>query len=99
MNIPIKINRSVTLEFNYNYSINLTNDFTTKSFVEFEESYNCWSISPIIDRVSQNYFIQFDIPINWYNFTIFRRIGIPWENVTSLVNIDMINNFIIIPNG
>jgi len=101
LHIPIKINRSITLNFNYSYSINLTSEFTTNSLVEVEEDYNHWSMSPIITRVSQNYFIQFDIPKDWYNFTIFRKLGGPgpWENVTSLVNIDMINKSISIPNG
>jgi len=98
LNIPIKINESLTLKFNCNYSINLTDEFTTKSFVKIEESYNHWSMSPIIDRISQNYFIRFDIPRNWYNFTIYRKLSGTWENVSSLVNIDVINKFISIPN-
>ena len=99
LNIPFKINKPITLTFNYNYSINLTNEFTTKSLVTIEEFHNHWSMSPIIDRVSQNYFIQFDIPRNWYNFTIYRNLSSSWENVTSLVNIDMNNKSISIPNG
>ncbi|MFX1376188.1 MAG: hypothetical protein ACFFA0_10270 [Promethearchaeota archaeon] len=99
LNIPIKINRSITLKFNYNYSINLANEFITKSSAKTEESSNQWSMSPIISRISQNYFIQFNIPENWYNFTIYRRLSSSWENVTSSVNVDLINKSITIPNG
>ena len=98
LNIPIKINESLTLKFNCNYTINLRNEFTTESFVKFQETNNQWSMSPIISRNSQNYHIRFDIPKNWYNFTIYRKLSSSWENVTSLVNIQMISKFIIIPN-
>ncbi len=98
LNLPIKINESLTLKFNCNYTINLRNEFTTESFVKFQETNNQWSMSPIISRISQNYFIRFDIPKNWYNFTIYRKLSGSWENVTSLVNIQTIGKFIIIPN-
>ena len=99
LNIPIITNRSITLNFDYNYSIKLENSFTTEALATPEEYYNFWSMSPLINRVSQNYLIQFDIPENWYNFTIYRKLSGPWENVTSLVTIDLINNSINIPNG
>ena len=97
--LTIIINRSVTLKFNYNYSLKLKNSFTTEALATPEDSYNFWSMSPVINRISQNYSIQFEIPNDWYNFTIYRKLSGPWENVTSLVNIDMINNSINIPNG
>ena len=97
LNIPIKINRSVTLDFNYNYSIKLRNLFTTNSSATIEESHIQWSTSPIFNKVSQNYHVQFDIPKSWYNFTINRKLSSSWENVTLFV--DMINNSISIPNG
>ncbi|GAG64840.1 unnamed protein product, partial [marine sediment metagenome] len=97
LNIPIKINESLTLKFNCNYTINLRNEFTTESFVKFQETNNQWSMSPIISRISQNYHIRFDIPKNWYNFTIYRKLSSSWENVTSLVQV--INRFITIPNN
>ena len=98
LNIPIKINESLTLNFNCNYTIDLRNEFTTESSVKFQETNNQWSTSPIISRISQNYFIRFDIPQNWYNFTIYRKLSSSWENVTSLVNIQTIGKFITIPN-
>ncbi len=99
LNIPLKINKSVTLNFNYNYSINLLNEYSATSSAIIKESYNQWSLSPIISRISQNYFIRFNIPKNWYNFTIFRKLSSTWENVTSMVNIDLINRTINIPNN
>ena len=99
-NIPINISESITLKFNYNYKISLKNDFTTESeIVEIEESTNYWSMVPIFNRISSNYFVQFDFPQNWYNFTIFRILSETRENVTSLVNIDMSNKSISIPNA
>ena len=99
LSIPLIINKSVTLNFNYNYSINLLNEFSTTSFAIIKESNNQWSLSPIISRISQNYFIRFNIPRNWYNFTIYRKLSSTWENVTSMVNIDLINRTINIPNN
>jgi len=98
LNIPLKINKSVTLNFNYNYSINLLNEFSTTSSAIIKESNNQWLLSPIISRISQNYYIRFNIPRNWYNFSIFRKLSTTWENVTSMVNIDLTNRFINIPN-
>jgi hypothetical protein len=97
--IPLKINHSVTLKFNYNYSIKLENSFTTEALATSELSHNSWLISPEFTRISQNYHVQFNIPESWYNFTISRKLSGPWENVTSLVIIDYINNTITIPNG
>lgn len=99
LNIGIEINKSLTLNFKCNYTINLSNEFLTDCFGNVEESHNHWSISPIVSRISQNYFIRFNIPKNWYNFSIFRKLSSNWVNVTSLVNIDLNNSFIIIPNN
>ncbi|MFX1426392.1 MAG: hypothetical protein ACFFBE_08060 [Promethearchaeota archaeon] len=99
LSIQIKINRSLILNFNYNYSIKLRNDFVTVSSAKIEESYNLWSMSPLISRVSQYYYVQFNFPNNWYNFTIYQKVSSSWENLTSLVNIDMINKTITIPNS
>lgn len=99
LNLPLKINKTVTLIFNCNYSINLTHEFTTKSSVIIEDSHNKWSLSPIISRISQNYFIRFNIPKNWFNITVYRKLSSTWENVTSMLNIDMNNRFINIPNN
>jgi hypothetical protein len=99
LNIPIITNVSYSLKFSYNYSITLSNMFITRNFVEIEESQNYWSMSPIMHRISQDYCTQFEIPKNWYNFTIYRRLETSWENVTSLVSIDLFNKSINIPNN
>ena len=98
--LPIKINKTVTIIFNCNYSINLINKFSSRSSVIIKENLNNrWSITPFISRISQNYYIQFNIPKNWYNLTIFRKVNTLWENVTSYVTINMDNRFVIIPNN
>lgn len=100
LNLPLKINKTITLIFNCNYSINLTHEFSTKSSVIIEESHNKWSLSPIIVRISKNYFIRFNIPKNWFNnISVYRKLSSTWENVTSMLNIDMNNRFINIPNN
>jgi len=99
LNILILINETFTLNFNFNYSINSSNEFLSDILIIIEESHNHCSISPTFSRISQNYFIKFNIPKSWYNFSIYRKLSSVWENVTSLINIDLINRFIIIPNS
>jgi hypothetical protein len=95
LNIHIQTNETYTLKFNCNYTINLKNEFITESIVEVIESSIYWSMVPVFNRISQNYFVQFYFPQNWYNFSVIRD----GFNVTSLVNIDMINKSISIPNA
>ncbi len=96
--IPFSINKSVSLKFNFNYSIALRNEFSTISSIQIKELYNEWSLSPIFNRISQNYFVEFNFPKNWYNFTLNRKIGSTWENVTSMIDIDPFNRILKIPN-
>ncbi|MFX1308609.1 MAG: hypothetical protein ACFE8C_02850 [Promethearchaeota archaeon] len=98
LNIPLRINKSLILNFNCNYSVYLTNEFSTKSSVIIEESDNQWSLSPIISRISSYYYVEFVFPSSWYNLTLYRKLGPFWENVTSLANIYLNTSTIIIPN-
>ncbi len=97
--IPFTINKSVNLNFNFNSTIALTNEFSTISLVQIKELNNEWSLSPSFNRISQNYFVEFNFPKNWYNFTVNRKIGSTWENVTSLIDINPINRILTIPNN
>ncbi|MFX0021598.1 MAG: hypothetical protein ACFE9S_04680 [Candidatus Hermodarchaeota archaeon] len=99
LNIPILINQSLILNYHYDYSIYLNNEFSTLGSTIVEEFGNRWSMSPIINRVSNNYEIQFDFPGNWYNLTVFRKSGPLWENVTSNAIINLTTSTLIIPNN
>jgi len=98
LDIPLIINESITLKVNYNYSINLSNEFSTKGSAIIEESNNQWSLYPIISRISTNYYVKFSFLKSWYNLTLFRKLGPLWENVTSIENIDFNTSTYIIPN-
>lgn len=93
--LPLIINRTAPLQFNYNYSVKLRNSFITNNNAKIEESQVLWTMEPIFNRVTQNYSLQFEIPRNWYNINIYRNM----ENVTSLVNFNIFNRIITIPNG
>ncbi len=99
INIPIMINHSLILNYKYNYSINLKNEFSTQGSAIVRESGNRWSMFPLVNRVSNNYEIQFNYPNSWYNLTLFRKLGALWENVTSSVNINTTTNTVILPNS
>ncbi len=99
LNIPILINQSLILNYHFNYSIYLNNEFSTQGSTIVGESGNRWLMFPIIERVSNNYELQFNFPNNWYNFTIFRKSGVLWENVTSSAHINAITSTLIIPNN
>ncbi|MFX0034795.1 MAG: hypothetical protein ACFE9I_04035 [Candidatus Hermodarchaeota archaeon] len=99
MYIPITINKSVKLDFNFQYTLNLTNEFFTLSSGYIKEFNNQWSLSPLFHRISQIYFVKFRYPRNWYNFTVNRKVGSTWENVTSIIDIDLNNRIITFPNN
>jgi hypothetical protein len=99
LNILIKINQSLILNYNYNFSINLYNNFSTIGSAVIEESKNDWSLLPILNRITSNYFVKFNFPKNWYNLSIYRKTGLTWENVTIDTNINFSTNTLIIPNS
>jgi hypothetical protein len=95
--IQILINQSLILNYNYNYSISLTNNFWEIGSAVVKESNNEWSLFPIINRITSYYFVEFIFPKNWYNLTLYRKIGLTWDNVTSEANFN--TNTLTIPNG
>ncbi|MFW9968887.1 MAG: hypothetical protein ACFFDF_01720 [Candidatus Odinarchaeota archaeon] len=99
LNIPILINQSLILNYNYNYSIILTNIFTETGDAYIRKLDNKWTLEPIIHRITSNYYVEFNFAKNWYNLTLDRKIGLTWENVTSETIININTSMIIIPNG
>ncbi|MFX0007918.1 MAG: hypothetical protein ACFFA7_13105 [Promethearchaeota archaeon] len=99
LNIPISINQSLILNYNYNYSITLINNFNVTTDANIKELNNKWTLEPIFNRITSNYYVEFNFPKNWYNLTLDRKIGLTWENVTSEINININTSGIIIPNG
>ncbi len=98
LEIPLKINRSIILNFNYNYSISLTNEFLTIGSASIKETNSQWALHPIIDRISSIYHVKFNFPRNWFNLSLYRKSGPSWENITSFANINMNASTLIIPN-
>jgi len=99
LNIPIMINQSLILNYDYNFSITLNNNFLTKAFAIVEESNNRWSLFPLLNSVGSNYYVKFNYPDSWYNFTISRKLGLSWDNLTSSTIIDNNTNTLLIPNS
>ncbi|UCC19725.1 MAG: hypothetical protein JSV62_00160 [Promethearchaeota archaeon] len=99
LNIPIENNNSFRLLFNYSYNFVLKNSFSSSTTVNIEENrYNLWSTFPIINIGAINYSVDFHFPHNWFNFTVYRKLGISWENVTSFIDFNLVNNILRIPN-
>jgi len=74
LDIPIKINRSIDLKFNINYSISLQNKFFSNGYVSIEEdSDNVWTILPSIVRCLSNYSVKFTAPNGWSNIRVYRN--------------------------
>ncbi len=97
--IPIFINRTIGLLFNLNYHIKLKNFLISTGDVLIQESLaNIWTIEPKIQRCFCNYSIKFNYPKDWYNVTVFRDLGGGWEDVSSQIIIDALNNLIFISN-
>ncbi|MFX1324533.1 MAG: hypothetical protein ACFE8N_06230, partial [Promethearchaeota archaeon] len=96
----IKNNNSVKLIFNCSYNIKMTNVFLSSSTGYIEEnSENKWTVQPELTRNSNNYRVEFKYPRSWYNLTILRKIGINWENITSIIDIDTDKNIITFANN
>ena len=100
LQIPIKNNISVSLIFNINYSVKITNSFSSKGSIQIEENLdNVWTMLPVFSRNSNNYSVKFEYPKSWFYLTVYRKLGVGWENITSIIDIDIDKNTIIIPNN
>ncbi|MFX1390034.1 MAG: hypothetical protein ACFE9Z_08235 [Promethearchaeota archaeon] len=99
LNIPIMINQSLILNYNYNFSVNLRNNFSTIGSAVVKEDKNDWSLLPTINRITSNYYVKFNFPKNWYNLTLYRKTGLTWENVTMGTNINFDTSTFIILNS
>ncbi|MFW9881685.1 MAG: hypothetical protein ACFFG0_52130, partial [Candidatus Thorarchaeota archaeon] len=99
LNIPILINKSLILNYNYNYSININNNFSTMGSAVIKEPNNQWLLLPQINKIASNYYAKFIFPKNWYNLTLYRKIGSLWTNVTTDAIFPINANTLIIPNN
>jgi len=98
--IPFQINQTIELNFNYNYTIHLKNEFSTRSSAIIKENYdNEWTLFPIFSRNSPNYSIQFNFPKSWFNLTVYRKLSTEWENITSNTSINWDKRYIVIHNA
>ncbi|MFW9820426.1 MAG: hypothetical protein ACFFE5_12515 [Candidatus Thorarchaeota archaeon] len=99
--IPITNNISNSLSFNLSYHIHLKNNLTcnAEGIREYNDNKpNKWLLTPDIERHFHNHSIQFNYPDNWYNFTVLRKTGLSWENITSYCIIDINNNILFLPD-
>ena len=85
MDIPIANNKSLNLNFNLNYTINLYDQLSIDSSIEIGDlMMNKWYLYPELENYSCDYyFYHFVIPENWENIQVFKD-GL---NVSSDVNV------------
>jgi hypothetical protein len=94
--IKIKNNRTTTLDFNLNYSIDINNEILAPSLLEIQyNSSNLWSVLPNIERFSNNQTVRFQYPDNWDTIVVLKN----QLDITSQVDFDLLNNILIIPNA
>jgi hypothetical protein len=93
--IKIKNNKTNSLDFNLNYSININNEFLAPSLLEIQyNSSNIWSVFPNILRFSNNYTVRFRYPSNWDTIVVSKN----QLDITSEIIVDSLNRVLIIPN-
>ncbi|MFX1407032.1 MAG: hypothetical protein ACFFBW_08760 [Promethearchaeota archaeon] len=85
MDIPIANNKSLNLNFNLNYTINLYDQLSIDSSIEIGDLIiNKWYLYPELENYSCDYYCyQFIIPENWQNIQVFKE-GL---NVSSDINV------------
>ncbi|MFX1380410.1 MAG: hypothetical protein ACFFA4_15095, partial [Promethearchaeota archaeon] len=59
---------------------------------------NSWTLNPEFIRAFNYHLVQFNYPDSWNNFTINRKLGISWENITSSIIFDTYNKIITFPD-
>ncbi|MHA2031947.1 MAG: hypothetical protein ACW99Q_21455, partial [Candidatus Kariarchaeaceae archaeon] len=93
--INIKNNKTQRLEFNLSYTITTNNDFLAPSSLKIKNNTNNeWIINPVIDRLSNNHYVNFSYPQSWNNIIVLKN----QVDVTSDVVLDSTNKIITIPN-
>ncbi len=98
--IPIINNRTIELLFTLNCQIRLQNFLISTGTALIQENLpNLWTMEPDIQRYFSNYSIKFNYPLGWYNLSIYRNLGMEWEDVSSQVIINTINRFVYISNS
>ena len=99
LNIKSSNNKTAVLIFNgtYDFIINQIYNAPAQLTVKVNQT-NKWTLTPEITRFSSNDSIKFEYHNSWYNFKISQNVISTWENITSEVIIDTIDNFILIPN-
>lgn len=97
INIIIRNNLSISLEFNFNYHISLKHlIFSEGSVLIREHLKNKWTVKPEFIRVYPSLFsIKFYYPDSWYNLTVYRN-GL---DITLDVDLNNTDNYILISNN
>jgi len=98
LSIPISHNSSINLIFNLSYNYNVISYLTSEGLgLISRSSPNLWALTPVIERFYEDQYIKFYYPKNWYNISVFQKLGTIWENKSLEIIFD--NNTIIIPNS
>ena len=89
LQIPIKSNISVTLNFSYSYSLRIKNKFDADGsmILELDQEIK-WRIEPLISRIEGNYSIEFYYPDNWNDIKIYRNGLVVNSELNVVINTD-----------
>ena len=89
LQIPIKSNTSATLNFSYSYSLGIKNKFDADGSVILELNQDIkWRIEPLINRIEENYSIEFYYPDNWNDIKIYRNGVVVNSELNVVINTD-----------
>jgi hypothetical protein len=93
--LPIVINKSLRLNFDFNFTLGLIEITNALSTVQIgDNTTNYWYLYPEIERVVFDQLVQIRIPQNWYNLQVFKN-GL---NLTDDPNILFLNDILYIHN-
>ncbi|MFX0175809.1 MAG: hypothetical protein ACFE85_06240 [Candidatus Hodarchaeota archaeon] len=94
--IQVKNNKTEILKFNLTYNFTIFNIFKAPGLLNVTNNVsNKWILTPEINKISNDYSVQFIYPKSWSNLAVFRN----QENITSEIIIDLLNHSIFIPNS
>ena len=85
LNIPIKNNDSLILNFTVKYRIYLMNCITSSGNLKISQSFNEWTLNFENNRTYGNFTYKFQYPIGWNNFIISKN-GQPITYGTDFIN-------------
>ncbi|MFX1298554.1 MAG: hypothetical protein ACFFD2_27315 [Promethearchaeota archaeon] len=74
LHIPIKLNKTIILNFSLNYRIKINENFISGGSLLIKKNLeNFWIINPIFTRLYKNFSVEFEFPNNWKHLRVYKN--------------------------